>query len=311
MYKGKKYNFIVVLLLIIISAVAGVSAGMNAGVISPGFSTPGNELPGGSETEELPEAPSNLKPPAASAKPLTKLLFAIDVLNNGKGFRSQSEQTLWINTLQVGQYMRFEKLSGGGQDLAQEWFKFSEQSGLLAGKGKNEYRVQYSDGNTMRTKTISNRSNFDFETKRVDYGASGKLESTTVDNYINVQNRFPLNDFFLNIDANSVGEIKEDKRSSSTNYIISVEINVSGLSQKYINTFTANGSDWVSLHKVSLTFEVSKTTGFLRKVKKSEHFSSAQGIFTGSCTTTLEETYFEMNVSKEAEINALVSQIYV
>jgi hypothetical protein len=310
MYKSKKYNFMIILLLFIISAVAGVSAGMNAGTAFPGEVIIENPQ-GDTDDEQVVEPPSSIKAPSASAKPMTKVLFALDILNNGKGFRSESKQTLWINTLQIGQYMFFEKMSDGKQDIAQEWFKFSEQGGIFASSGKNEYRVQYTDGTTMKTKLITDRTKFDFDARSVEYGANGKLENFPYSDYINVQNRFHLNDFFLNIDNGSVGSIKEDKRSNALNYIITVEINISGLSQKYLNTFAANGGEDVTLEKITLNFHVSKKTGFLRKVKKSEQFTSAYGPFSGSCTTTLEENFYEMNVSKEKEINALVSKLFV
>lgn len=312
MYKAKKYNVVIILLLFIISAVVGLSAGMSSSAGLDNSLTPDIEAP---PVEEETELPSGYKPPSASAKPLTKVLFAIDIVNNGKGYKSQTYQTLTIEALNVVQKMKFEKLRGknGKLNLSQEWFEFSE-TGFLAAAGKNEYRSTLDDGTTMYEKIVKDRSKFNYGTKQIDYSASGEVKQFPRSDYLGAQNRMPLNDFFVNIDNATVPtaeNIKEDKRTDPNNYIITINLNLSGLSSRYLSAFTANGGGAVEIAKTELTFYISKTTGMLRKVVKEERFKATYAGFASSwCVARLEETYLSMNTSFETEIKQIALQSY-
>lgn len=306
MYKGKKYNIIIFLLIFIISAVVGVSAGM-----SPSAGFPLNPDTDSGEIVMPPEeeVPSGISPPATNASPLRKIAFAIDIMNNGKGYQSRTTQTLDIHALNLQQYMRFSKYRGGGLDLTEEWFKFSG-TGVLASSGKNEYRSVLSNGTTMREKLIEDTSKFSFDSKTVDYSDQGTVISYPNSEYTGTRNRMPINDFFIEVKNEYVSSIKEDKRTDANNYIITVIFNTSAIPARYLSAFSENGGTGTQITSLKLTFHISKTTGYLRKVRKDEQFVSSQGPFSSNCTTTLEEEFLYMNKSFENEIKKVATESF-
>lgn len=306
MYKGKKYNVIIVLLLFIISAVVGVSAGMS----SAGFDNPLlAESDESSSHEQEVELPTGVKPPSATANPLTKVLFALDIVNNGKGYKSHTYQSLTV--MGVPQEMYFQKLRGGGLSLSEEWFKFSG-SGILAGFGKNEYRSVLDDGETLHTKLVTDKSKFNQVNRMIDYTAEAEFFTKAVAQYTGEENRYPLNDFFIDVKSEYLSDIKEDKRKDKDNYIITVVFNTNAIPSKYLATFSANGGDGVKILSLELKFFVSKTNGMLKKVEKNETFSASYAGVTAPspAETFLREEYFAMNISQENEIKRIAKESY-
>src|SRR5690554_6642382 len=92
MYKGKRYNFIVVCLLLVISLVVGSSMGM-------AFNSSPAQIPNLDNEDTTPPVfedldPSQtfngLKQPSSSASAQKRLEFGLAVLNYGKGYTSES-----------------------------------------------------------------------------------------------------------------------------------------------------------------------------------------------------------------------------
>lgn len=306
MYKGKRYNVIIVLLIFIISAVVGVSAGMTSGGISP---LDPDDNSGVIVPLEPEVVPPGINPPSANASPLKKVEFAINLMNTGKGYRSQTRQTLTIHALGLQQHMKFSKYRGGGLDFTQEWFKFSG-TGMLASQGKNEYRSVYEDGTTMHEKTIKEASKFSYDNKTVELGVEGSVDSFPITEYTVTRNRMPLNDFFIEVKNEYLSSVTEDKRSDANNYIITVTFNPSAIPAKYLSAFSENGGSGTQIKTLKLTFHISKTTGYLRKVRKDETFVSSQGPLSSDCTTVLEEDFIVMNQSFESDIKRMVEEGY-
>lgn len=309
MIKNKRYNILVICLLFIISIVVGISAGMSAGT-SVGMdydSVIEQELPDGvvvgNDSNE--EIPTGLVMPQQDASAFERIKFAIDVMESGKGFTSYVSQNL--NAVGQVQQMSFKKYRSGSLDLSEEWFKMD---GLMSGMGKNEFRSWYSNGTMMKYKTITNSANFNFDKKTYVLSACDKLEEFSVENYVTVQNRTPMNDFFTIVDDEHGTVEKYDKRSDANNYIVRVRLNTSKLDAKYLSTFTANGGGNIDIKSLVLTFKISKNTGFLASLEKVEVFGATYFGIEAICQTTLKETFLTMNTSCEETIRNTFSQSF-
>lgn len=304
MYKSKKYNTVLVCLIFIISLVVGISAGMTS---SGDFftDTPVSQIEEPTDQETGTDLPAGLKRPSADAKPMAKLEFALAILDKGAGYKSQSTQELRIKALGATQKMSFKKYRGGGLNLVEEFFL--PPSGFLSSSGKNGARIQYSDGQNLYVKHITSSGHFNYDQRTYSYDYFDEKEVVPYSEYL--QTRFGLNDFFVNVDKDSVGSILQDKTSDPKNYIIKVNLSVNKLSPKYIATFTANGGGAVTIHSIQLTFKISKDTMFLTSVEKNEIFTATYAGFASSeCQTVLKETFLAMNASQENAIKNIVAQ---
>ena len=311
MYKGKRYNFIVIGLLFIMSIVVGFSAGMTSGT---GDSVSGlDDIPEDIGLVEDDDAPvlDNFKGtpvPGADANAYERLAFAFKVYKEGAGYSSYVTQTL--TTMGSVQQMAFKKYRGGGYDLSEEFFKIDSALANSLGLGKNEFKSYYSDGTNMKVKLITTSSKFSFDSKTYTYNYQDSLEEFSVDNWVNEQHRSPVNSFFTTVDRNTAEVDKYDKRSDSSNYIIRVILDVTKLDSRYLTTFSANGGNGTVFYSTVLTFKISKTTGYFTSFEKVENFGSKNGPLTADVEARLKETYFTMNKSHEATIKDIASKSF-
>lgn len=307
MYKGKKYNFLVIGLLFIMAVVVGFSAGMS-----------GENLDTGTGLEEVPEEfiPEETGPiltsfkgvpvPGEDANAYERLAFAFKVYSEGDGFSSYVTQTL--DTMGSIQQMAFKKYRGGGYDLSEEWFKIDSALANSLNLGKNEFKSYYSDGTNMKLKIIRNSKNHNFDAKTYTASYNDVFEEFTVDNWVNAQNRSPINDFFTEINRNTAEVDKYDKRSDPANYIIRVRVDTTKLNSRYLATFTANGGSNMIFYSLDLTFKINKQTGYFTSFEKVENFGADYGVYTAQVQAKLRETYLTMNKSHEKTIKEIASK---
>jgi hypothetical protein len=294
MYKGKRYNAVIICLLFIISIVVGFSAGMapnttgnsNVEDISDQFEQEYDDI-------EAAPAPEGMVVPGPDASAFERIAFAVDVLEHGAGFTSQVSQTL--SAMGQKQQMIFLKYRGGKYDFTEEWLKMG---GFLSSLGKNEFRSYFSDGVNMKYKVITNPSNYNFDKKTYNPAAADLIEQFTVDKYVNGEFRNPINSFFTTIDA-STATIKSYNKRHAKYYEITVELNVKKLNPRYLTTFTSNGGSNVDIKSIILTFKIDKETGYFRSMKKVETFGAKYLGYEAICETNLTETFMTMNKSSE------------
>lgn len=308
MYKGKRYNALVVCLLFIISIVVGFSAGMSRSNDASPESGWEEELP----DDLTPEVEENTNPvtngvPGADANAYERLAFAMKYINEGSGYTSYLYQNL--NTAGNNQFMAIKKYRGGGLDFTEEWFKFDAIMAILASLGVHEFRSYYSDGTNMKYKLIENTKNFNFDEKKYDYTAEYKLTEFTAQYYQTVYNRTKLNNFYTTVNERTSTLERYDKKTDPDNYIIKVKIDQSKLDPQYISTFLSNGATNLNIKTHIITFKISKKTGFITSYEKYEVFSATQGI-TLDFVLNLKETYLTMNRSAESTIKDIVSKSF-
>lgn len=310
MYKGKRYNVLIVCLLLVISIVVGFSAGMSKNNSTNTDASWEEEIPDSflpEENEEDEQEPT-YGVPGADANAFERLSFAINTLNNGAGFTSYLSQSL--DTSGNRQFMTFKKYRGGNLDLTEEWYKFQAVVSFLQSFGKHNFRSYYSDGTNIKYKLIENTKDFSYEDKTYNYTANCKLTEFTVYHYENVYYRSKLNNFYTTINENTCTIEKYDKKTDPNNYVIRVNIDTSKLDPQYLSTFTSNGASNLNIKTESIIFKINKKTGYLASYEKYEIFSASQSGLTLEFVVNLKETYITMNRSAENTIRNIVSQSF-
>jgi len=310
MYKGKRYNALVVCLLLVISIVVGFSAGMsknNSVNTDSGWEEeiPDSLLPDENETEEQTPVSGV---PGSDASAYERLSFAMDKLTNGEGYTSYLNQSLDASGNK--QYMTYKKYRGGNLDLTEEWYKFDAVVSFLQSLGKHEFRSYYSDGTNMKYKLIENPNNFNYDAKTYNYTADYILSEFTAQHYENVYFRTKLNNFYTTINENTCTVERYDKKTDPDNYVIRVNVNSSKLDPQYISTFTSNGASNLNIKTEMITFKINKKTGYFASYEKYEVFSASQSGLTLEFTVNLKETFLTMNRSAESTIRGIVSQSF-
>lgn len=297
MYKKFGYNIVFFMLLLIIGFVVGTSSG----VLSSSADNPFEDL----TEEEVVETPdsnlptSNFTPPPASAGAFERLAFAVMVLDQGKGFQSQTSQSVYA----MGQEQKIfiYGYRGEGRDIVEEWQ-------YTGGIGKNQFQLSYSDGSNVKINTITNTSNFSFSNKTYKEGYYNQQSNTPLSTYLNVQ-KFPaLNDIPLLIDSTTSSLIKYDTRSDEKYYIIKVNVDVNKVSEQYYKAFEANGATGVSFSSMTFSFKISKTTGFLYTVEKEENFKTKYFGLNVDCTAKMKSIYTKVDTSQLEKINEIAAK---
>lgn len=305
MFKAKKYNFIVVCLILIISIVVGLSAGMgnisqNLDLLKPDAP---HEVPDDLIIDDdIPEEElSNAPGPSAGA--FERLAYAFDIMHNGAGFTSFYSQSIY--TMGQEQKVALKRYRGGGLNLTEEWYATDFSV------GKNEFKMFYSDGVNMKIKTIEGKTHQNYAKKEYNPSA-GKITSLTVHEYVNVQERTPINNFFVTVNKDTAILDKYDTRSDKDNYIIRVKIPAEKIDKRYLNAFYANGATKIEYNYMLLTFKISKKTGYFTWYSKEEIF---KGSYFGvpvfvEVKIVAVETIITMNRSAEDVIRQKVKAAF-
>lgn len=158
MYKKRKYNTIVVVLLFLISIIAGVSAGM-----SPAKPVFVDENTDDSLIELVPDEsgkPSKFIAPDENATAFERIAFGFDVVENGDGFTAMSN--LQIEAAGHKQQIVSKHYRAFNYDVSEEWAKMD---GLLSSKGKNRFMLMYTDSEILKIKRIYDADHYSFEKK--------------------------------------------------------------------------------------------------------------------------------------------------
>lgn len=311
MYKGKRYNTLIVCLLLVISIVVGFSAGMSKNSSASTDSGWEEEIPDDllpDDNDIVTETPvSGI--PGADANAFERLTFAIEILHNGAGFTSYLNQNLVI--LGNTQYMFYKKYRGGGLDLTEEWYKFNAIVSFLESLGKHDFRSYYSDGTNMKYKYIDNTNYFNYDARTYNYDANYNVTDFSAQHYEKDENRTKLNNFYTTINENTCTIDKYDKKTDPNNYIIRVNINQSKLDSQYIGTFIGNGATDLNIKTETITFKINKKTGCLASYEKYEVFTATSGgLRNVEAVVNLKETYLTMNRSAESTIRNIVLQSF-
>lgn len=295
MYKEAKYNFIVIFLMVIIGFVAGASGGF---VADTGTSIlddlPQEEIIQNEEEIDL----GQFVPPSADANAYERLEFAFNVMEEGEGFTSQATQE--VVSMGMTQKVHVRQYRGEGVNLAEEW----HEAGFS--QGKNQMVLTYADNQSVKTKKTTNTSKYSYAEKSYENNFTNTVTTRTLDEYLSVFKT--LNSNQLTIDDTTTSLDRYDKRSDKNYYVITLSMNMSKIDSSYIAIFEENGTEGIEFSKITFEFKISKTTGFLYKVKKTENFTTDYGILKNiSCESTMIQFYTQMNASAKTYIDQVYS----
>lgn len=291
----KKYNIILIVLMIIIGLVVGTGNGAllftdqngNGG----GISLPPVDQP--TDEEDPQENPNDgqFVVPGPDAGAFERIEFAIKIMEEGSGFTSQFEQQV-VAMGQVQKVFSYQ-YRGEGLDLSEEWHQAS-------GIGQNQFVSSFSDGTNMKTKTITNKSDFSYSDRKYNYSKADEKRNLSVAEY--TQKFKPLNSLPITFNQETSSIIKYDKRSDSKNYIIVLRVDPKKIDKEYINSFEANGAKNVTFSSAVYTIKISKTTGYFKTIEKEESFKTTYVGITVSCNAKMMQVFTTMNKSAKDKI---------
>ncbi|MGI5842163.1 MAG: hypothetical protein ACOX6H_02580 [Christensenellales bacterium] len=284
------------LFLISITAVLPSVLFSSGGVPLPNIDT---EIPAEQEEQNFNDELSKQAPPS-SAGAFERISYALKVLKEGNGFKSYYSSVFDVMNNQQTVYMRSYK--GNGYDLTEEWYKMY---GIGASMGRNEFRTHFSDGQTIKRRLITNKNHYNIDTKTYTASYADEVKEFTLDQWFNIEKQTRLNHFPIDVTKDNINIINFDKTSDTKNYIIKFKMNLSRLPEEYLAIFKNNGGENVVINEVSLTFKISKKTGFLISYEKIEKFSASYAGLSAPCQYYTKESFEKMHTSFYPEIKAL------
>ena len=300
MYKSKKYAFVCILMIFIIALTVGVSAGFVKEEVKTDIQTNTEQdvvLPPDLTVEEETsnEEDNSVKPPVFN-NGFQAIAYANDVLNNGKGFTSYFTQS--IRTMGQTQQVSTKRYRSGNLDLAEEWYYIDFAI------GENKYKCFYSDNKTMSIKTVRDRNKYNFHDLSYLPCPADELEIFSETDWTGIKGRCHLNDFFLTVNSNTAKVIYFDKSSDKNNYVIKIQMKKDKIDSTYLKIVQDNGASNISFDNLTLTFYVSKKTGYFTKIIKEETMIATYAGFNGiECKNTSTEVFLTMNKDCTQTIN--------
>ncbi len=300
MYKGKKYNILIICLLMVISVVIGTAGIPNTMLPNLDFTESEDEqIEGMFNTEEEPSL-SNFKAPGPSANVYTRLEFAFNVLHNGAGYTSICSQNATGTVMGVAstQYIKNKKYRGGGLDISEEWCKINDFGLNL---GRNDFRIFYCDGTTLRAKTLKG-SNYNYDAETYNASANDGMENISVSSWNS--KRVKINDYDVVLTKDTC-EASEFKKPDDNFYYIKAVVKPEKIGSKYLQSFYDNGSSSVRIVSHVLKIRIHKKTGFLYDISKEEKIVVTQnGIANIETIINAKWVYKTMDKSAESEIRS-------
>lgn len=304
MYKGKRYNVILVCLILVISLVVGTSMGMafygapEAPPIDPNDNG-GNFF----EPVDSKQTFNGLKQPSSNASALARLQYALAVLDDGKGYTSTA--TYDIEVLGNNQYFFIKKYRSEEYDLVEEWYKMT---GLASNLGLNYFvgALQTPDG--VRQSVIHNSSQYSFVSfQNANYFPTEKNHNDmTIKQYTNSKFGVSINDFFAPINSSDSPVERYSKMPGKSYYEIRTKLNGDKLKPQFFSAFDGRGPVSIDIVELTCTFEIHKATGFLLKYKVEGQFDvSVYGTKGAAAYFSITENYLSMNTSALTEIKKI------
>ena len=298
MYKRRRYICVCVLLLSIIALAVGLG----------GFGTI-KDTQGKSDKEADVIIPPEL---VVDEKPVTDdenqtitfsdgfqaVNYGLNVLANGKGFNSYFSQVL--SSLGYSQHVITKKYRSGNQNLLEEWYKTDFAF------GQNTYKCFYTDQTDMKIKTISNKSNYDFDKLTTKKCAPDKLENFPYTDWTQKRKRNPLNNFYIEVNPKTCRVLYFDK-SDKNNYVVKISAYPDKMDEKYYATFKESGATNVKLNSLTFCFYINKSTGLFSKITKEECVNTT---FAGFANVECKIKSTEIFLSVDADVSSLLEQRY-
>ncbi|MGI5842506.1 MAG: hypothetical protein ACOX6H_04385 [Christensenellales bacterium] len=299
MYKSKKYNTVLVLLVLIISMVVGISTGMTK--IVPSFDD-NLDNTGGGEFQEVKDLPPGTKKPGADAGAYERLAFAFKILEEGNGFTSVGQQA--ITAVNHTQYTYYKRYRAKEFDVVEEWYKLD---GALSSLGMNQFITRHSDGNIMKNIKITNAANYNYNALTYNTENAEKY-SFTVDNWLNEQNYMRVNNFFTTVNKSTSSLLFYDgKGYDKTYYTVKVSLDNSKLDKKFMALFDNIGIGSVKIGTIIVEFKIDKKTGFFLGFEVKGTLNASYLGMTADCSLIFKETYNSMNSSS---VKAQIDNLY-
>lgn len=310
MYKGKKYNAILLICVLIISVFIGFSASLGGAEDDLSTNNPNDiviplpNLPESGDDSQVgdDEQPTNKAPSFADG--YQAIEYALDILENGNGYTSVFSQRINGEYKGVGvtQSILVQKYSGKELDFTEEYC-FTETS-----LGVNQYKSFFSDGTDMKVWGTTNQKYFSYQNLTYQPENMEILQECTVENYTQVQGQRELNKFFTPINKSTCKVLLFDKRDAKS-YSVKVQLYPEKIDQTYINGFEANGAKLNKLLEMTLVFKINKQTGYLESIEKIEKVDANYGILKGaSVNITMKEVYTSMNKDHDETILSKVEK---
>lgn len=299
MYKGKKYNAVLIFLVIIISFVVGISTGMSAFV--PPFEEVVDNPDGGGYVGDT-DLPPGAKKPGADAGAYERLAFAFKVLEDGKGFTAYAQQA--IDIIGNTQYTYYKRYRSGDYDVSEEWHKLG---GPFASIGKNYFLGTHSDGVIMRNFQIDNPTNYSYDAKTYNVERADSKFAFTVDHWLNERNNLRTNDFMTPVSKDTSTILSYDgKAYNKTHYTIKVAMNINKLDKKLVAIFNNMGAASVIIKTVTMEFKIDKKTGFFTGYEIKALFNASYIGINADVPLQYKENFTSMNnPGVKAQIDSL------
>lgn len=301
MYKGVKYNIILIFLMIIIGVLGATSTGMLNS--NPDSDSIFDEVPVDDDQQSDNDAPpgsGGFVMPGADANAYERLAFGIKVFAEGAGF--QYTRTQEVNSLGMIQKIYSQGYRGGNKDLYEEW-QYADFP-----QGKNEFLSYYSDGINMQGKYIRKRADFSYQNKSYNFAKADEKIYSSVADYSSVFGK--LNDSPLTLNSSTTSLLKYDKRSDPSNYIIKLNITISKIGKEYYSTFEANGASNVKFLSSTYEFKISKTTGYITRIFSEETFTTTYAGLNVQCDSRAVQIFSNINRSAESKISEIASKSF-
>lgn len=300
MVKRYKYNFILVSLIVIIGFVVGTSNGFLLSPIkSDDQDVPTEEFPIEGDDEEVPPT-SDFVPPTPDANAYERITYACKILEEGKGFQSVISQE--ITAPATVQKVYLKQYRGEGYNLSEQWMEAN------ISMGKFGLLSVYSDGNVVKQKKITTRSDYSFKDKTYNYSKANETKTGSASDYI--KNFKNLNDFQLSLNENTTSVVKYDKRTDANFYIIKLNFYVTKIDKEYYNSFVENGTGETKFSSIILTIKISKKTGFFSRIEREEIFQTKFAGMSINCSSKGVQTYTAMNISAKQTIQDIYNKSF-
>ena len=293
-YSSRKYNWVVVLLILVIASIFGVNfylSSVKSGIISAYPSKPSDDA----QIEEPIIKPDDdntaIDTPPVFRTGMEAATYSIKQLDNLDFYCTQTNTTDAAGLGNVNIFM--QRYRHKNHDVMLSW---STNSTKLFSTGKF-FQSNYSNSESKLTRQTTNynfaEKTYTFTNEEIN-GDKSKFES-----FVYSDKHASTNDFFIKFDSSNSRAVYFKKNKDT--YEVKIILNQSMLNDSEYAEMYRKQCDQVDMHKIVLTLTIDRKTGYILKIVTEEEYAlGALGLWA-ECKTSSTQIY-NYNVETKSKI---------
>lgn len=283
-YSSKKYNLVLILLILVIASIFGVNfyfSSVKSGIINADPSKPSDDAPIEEPIIQPDDDNTAIDTPPVFRTGMEAAMYSIKQLDNLDFYCTQTNTTDAAGLGSVNIFM--ERYRHKNHDVLLSW---STNSTKLFSTGKF-FQSNYSNAETTLSRQTTNYNFANKTYKFTNEDISG--DKTKFEDFLYTDKHAHTNDFFIKFDSTNAraAYFKKDKNT----YEVKLIFNQSMLNDSEYAQMFKKECDQVDMHKINLTLTIDRKTGYILKIVSEEEYAlGALGLWA-ECKTYTTQIY--------------------